>query len=157
MKATLGRGLGFLLLWLAVAGREPSDLPVGIAVASGAAWASVVLAPPSGARLNLRAAPAFVLDFLRLSLWSGLDVARRALSPTLDLDPGVIAARLRLAPGFARDAFCAIASLLPGTLLTGFEHDDDQKVYVHGLDIRQPIAAELSAEETAFMRTIGRG
>jgi multisubunit Na+/H+ antiporter MnhE subunit len=66
----------------------------------------------------------------------------------------VVEARLRLQPGFARNAFCVIASLLPGTLLTGFDSDDDQKTYVHGLDVRQPIAAELADEEASFMRMI---
>lgn len=155
MNATLTRALAFLLLWLAVAGRKPSDLPVGVAVAFAAAWASILLAPPSGGRLSIRAALAFLLDFLRLSLWSGLNVARRALSATPDLRPGVVEARLKLQPGFARNAFCLIASLLPGTLLTGFEPDDDQKVYVHELDVGQPIVAELAAEEASFMRMIG--
>jgi multicomponent Na+:H+ antiporter subunit E len=155
MNATLARAIAFLLLWLAVAGRNLSDLPVGIAIAATAAWASVRLAPPSGARVNFRAALIFLLDFLRLSLWSGLDVARRALSARPDLRPGLVEARLELRPGFARNVFCMIASLLPGTLLTGFESGDDQTVYVHGLDVHQPIAAELANEEALFMRMIG--
>jgi hypothetical protein len=44
---------------------------------------------------------------------------------------------------------------LPGTLLTGFDPDDDHKTYVHGLDVRQPIETELADEETSFMRMIG--
>jgi len=152
MNASLSRALAFLLLWLAVAGRKPSDLPVGLVVSAAAAWVSMRLAPPSGGRLNLRATLVFVLDFLRLSLNSGVDVARRALSAAPDLRPGVVEARLKLPPGFARDAFCMIASLLPGTLLTGFEPDDDHKVYVHGLDLGQPIAPEIAAEEASFMR-----
>ncbi len=155
MNAALARVLAFLLLWLAVAGRKPADLPVGVAVAAAATWASLILAPPSGAHLNFRAALAFLLDFLRLSLTSGLDVARRALSPALDLQPGVVEVRLRLPLGLARNAFCVIASLLPGTLLTGFDRDEDHKAYVHGLDVRQPIAEELAAEEASFMRVIG--
>jgi multicomponent Na+:H+ antiporter subunit E len=155
MNATLARALVFLLLWLAVAGRKPSDLPVGVAVAAAAALTSVRLAPPSGARVNFRAALAFIVDFLRLSLRSGLDVARRALSASPDLQPGVVEARLELRPGFARNVFCMIASLLPGTLLTGFDPGDDQTVHVHGLDVRQPIAAELADEEASFMRMIG--
>jgi multicomponent Na+:H+ antiporter subunit E len=155
MNAMLTRALAFLLLWLAVAGRKPSDLPVGVAVAAAAAWASIGLGPPSGARPNLRAAIVFFLDFLRLSLRSGLDVARRALLATPDLRPGMVEVRLSLRPGFSRDVFCMIASLLPGTLLTGFDPDDDHKVFVHGLDIGQPIATELADEEASFMRMIG--
>ncbi len=86
---------------------------------------------------------------------SGLDVARRALSATPDLEPGMVEARLSLPPGFARNAFSVIASLLPGSLLTGFDPEDEQQAYVHALDVRQPIAAELAAEEAAFLRTLG--
>ena len=149
----LGRALAFFVLWLAVAGR--SDVLVGVAVAAAAAWASMRLAPLSGGRLNGPAAFSFLVEFLRLSFTSGLDVARRALRDPPDLRPGVVEARLRLAPGFARDAFCAIASLLPGTLLTGFDPDDDRKTWLHSLDVGQPIAEDLSAEEASFMRMIG--
>src|SRR5271165_3664362 len=58
------------------------------------------------------------------------------------------------AKGATGEVFFRIASLLPGTLLTGFEPDDDHKVYVHGLDVGQPIVAELAAEEASFMRMI---
>ena len=47
MNPALARALAFLLLWLAVAGRKSSDLPVGVAVAAAATWASLILAPPS--------------------------------------------------------------------------------------------------------------
>ena len=157
MNAKLARATAFLVLWLAVAGRKPSDLPVGVAVSAAATWASLILAPPTSGRLNLPGAMSFLLEFLRLSLSSGLDVARRALRATPDLRPGVVEARLRLQPGFARNAFCLIASLFPGTLLTGFDPGDNQKPYVHGLDVRLPIAAELAAEEASFMRMIGHG
>lgn len=156
MTATLGRACAFFLLWLAVAGLKPSDLPVGVAVAAGAAWASIVLAPPSGGRLNVPATFSYLSRFLGLSLVSGLDVARRALSATPDLEPGMVEARLSQPPGFARNAFSVIASLLPGSLMTGFDREDEQRAYVHALDVRRPVAAELAAEEAAYLRTLGR-
>jgi multicomponent Na+:H+ antiporter subunit E len=155
MSATLSRAIAFLLLWLSVAGPKLTDLPVGVAVAAAAAWASLVLAPPSKGRLDVRATLSFLLEFIRLSFTAGLDVALRALRVTPDLRPGVVEARLRLPPGLARNAFCVMASLLPGTLLTGFDPDDDHKTYVHGLDVRQPVEAELAAEEASFMRMMG--
>lgn len=154
MHPALARGLVFLLLWLAVAGPDPSDLPVGVAVAAAAAWASLVLAPPAGGRVNVPAALSFLIEFLRGSLSAGLDVARRALARPLDLEPGIVEARLTLGPGLVRNAFCVIANLMPGTLLTGFDPDDDRKAYVHGLDVRQPIAADLAAAEASFLRTL---
>jgi multicomponent Na+:H+ antiporter subunit E len=156
MTATLGRACAFFVLWLAVAGLKSSDLPVGVAVALAAAWASVALAPPSGGRLNVSAALLYLVHFLRLSLVSGLDVARRALAATPDLEPGMVEAPLVQPPGFARNAFSVIASLLPGSLLTGSEPDNEHLAYVHALDIRQPVAAELAAEEAAYLRTLGQ-
>jgi multicomponent Na+:H+ antiporter subunit E len=155
MTAIVSRGCAFFLLWLAVAGLKPSDLPIGVAVAAAAAWASVILAPPSGGRLNVSATLSYLAHFLRLSLASGVDVARRALSATLDLKPGMVEARLRQPPGFARNAFSVIASLLPGSLLTGFDPEDGQRTFVHALDVGQPVAAELAAEEASFLRTLG--
>jgi multicomponent Na+:H+ antiporter subunit E len=145
----------YFLLWLAVSGVNPMDLPVGLAAAGAATWVCLKLLPPSGARLQLGASLAFALDFLRLSLVSGLDVARRALRPRLDLHPGFVAAPLQLRPGVARDAFLALASLLPGTLPTGFDASEPQTLLIHGLDVTQPIAEEFAAEETLFMRTMG--
>ncbi len=93
---------------------------------------------------------------VRLSLVSGFDVARRALRRNPDLRPGFVQVELRLKPGVARDAFLALASLLPGSLPTGVETEDPQSLQLHGLDVRQPIADELTAEETLFLRTLGR-
>ncbi len=155
-RATATRFACFFLLWLAISGLNPKDLPVALAAAAAASWVSLRLLPASTAPVRPAAAFAFGLDFLRLALRSGLDVARRALSPNMDLQPGFVAAPLRLEPGVARDAFLALASLLPGTLPTGVEEAEPQRLILHGLDVRQPVAEELVAEEALFMRTIGR-
>ena len=154
MNPALARGIAFLVLWLAVGGFKPADLPVGVAVAAAAAWASLTLAPPGGARVNAAAALPFLLRFLRGSLASGLDVARRAFARTPDLAPGMVEARLALAPGFVRNLFCVVANLMPGTLITGFDPADERKALVHALDARLPVADALAAEEAAFVRTL---
>jgi multicomponent Na+:H+ antiporter subunit E len=84
---------------------------------------------------------------------SGTDVAWRALDPNLSLRPGFVAYPLRLPPGGARSAFCALSSLLPGTLPTGV--DENGALLVHCLDVDQPVAANLAEEETLFMRALG--
>ena len=58
----------------------------------------------------------FVLRFLRQSVVAGIDVAWRALDPRLPLRPGFVVYQPRLPPGPARNAFCTMTSLLPGTL-----------------------------------------
>ena len=155
MNAPLARGLGFLLLWLAVAGPRPSDLPVGVAVAAAAAWTSLILAPPAGARLNLSAALSFLIEFLSGSLSAGLDVAGARLRARPTSSPACSKFGSRFAPGFARNAFCIIANLMPGTLLTGFDPDDAQGLGARPR--RSPADRRRSRGRGGrFLRTLGR-
>ena len=56
-----------------------------------------------------------------------------------DCNPGFVACPLRLPAGGERSAFCALSSLMPGTLPTGT--DEEGALLVHCLDIGQPVAA----------------
>jgi multicomponent Na+:H+ antiporter subunit E len=89
----------------------------------------------------------------RQSVVSGTEVAWRALNPKLPPRPGFVVYPLHLPPGGARSAFCALSSLLPGTLPTGT--GDNGALLVHCLDVDQPIAANLAAEESVFIRALG--
>ena len=142
----------FFAFWLAISGWKAADLPVGLAAAATATWISLTLLPPEGGRLQLGALFALAVSFVRGSVVAGFDVARRALSPELDLRPGFVTARLRLPPGNARNAFSALASLMPGTLPVGMDEDS---LLIHGLDVAQPIAEDLAREEALFMRALG--
>ena len=141
----------FFALWLMIAGWSVKDLPVGLVAAGGATWISLALLPAKGFRPHPAALAALLGRFLRGSVVAGVDVARRALSPRLDLAPGFIACPLTLPPGPARNAFCLHQSLQPGTLPTGADGGD---LLVHGLDIRQPIAANLASDEALFKEAI---
>ena len=122
-----------------------------MAAAAAAAWTSLALRP-AGARLRVGALTALVLHFFRGSIVAGFDVARRALRRDIDLNPGFVSAPLRLPAGNARNAFCALASLAPGSLPVGMEADS---LLVHGLDVKQPIVRDLAAQEALFMQTLG--
>ena len=143
----------FLIFWLMISGWAPADLPVGLAAVMGATWVSLRLLPPKRSRLRLASLARLVASFLRQSVVSGTDVAWRALDPSLKLKPGFVACPLRLPEGGERSAFCALSSLMPGTLPTGA--NDEDELLVHCLDIDQPVAANLSAEERLFIRAIG--
>jgi len=136
-----------------ISGWAPTDLPVGLAAVVGATWVSLRFLPPKGSRLRVGSLAALAASFLRQSVLSGTDVARRALSPRLRLDPGLVACPLRLPPGGQRSAFCALSSLMPGTLPTGT--DEQGALLVHCLDMSQPVAANLKAEEQLFIRAFG--
>jgi multicomponent Na+:H+ antiporter subunit E len=136
-----------------ISGWAPADLPVGLAAVAGAAWTSLRLLPPGGSRVRMVALASLVASFLRQSIISGTDVAWRALNPKSQLRPGFVACPLRLPLGGERSAFCALSSLLPGTLPTGT--DEHGALLVHCLDIGQPVAANLAAEERQFIRAVG--
>jgi multicomponent Na+:H+ antiporter subunit E len=151
-KALAARLALFFGLWLMIAGWTAKDLPVGLVTAGGAVWISLKLLPPGDARPRFAPLSALVLRFLQGSIFAGFDVARRALSPRLDLNPGFVACPLTLPPGESRNAFCLYQSLQPGTLPTGAEGGTLQ---VHALDMSQPVAANLAADEALFKKATG--
>jgi multicomponent Na+:H+ antiporter subunit E len=147
------RSTGFLLVWLILTGDSPADLPVGVAAALAATWVSLRLMPPHhGKTMRPLKTMQFVLRFLIQAVVAGTDVARRALDPRLPLQPGLVTFRSRLPAGGEREAFCAITSLLPGTLPAGESADE---LIIHCLDTRQPVAAQLAAEEARFIEMLG--
>jgi multicomponent Na+:H+ antiporter subunit E len=91
--------------------------------------------------------------FLRQSLVAGVDIARRALDPRLPLRPGVVTYHSQLPLGARLNAFCTITSLLPGTLPAGRDANGD--LLVHCLDVGQPVAEQLAAEETLQAQAFG--
>jgi len=151
-SAAAWRAALFFAFWLAISGWNAADLPVGLAAVAAATWVNLVLLPPEAARVRFDALIALAVSFLLGSVVAGIDVARRALRPQVDLHPGFVTVTMRLPPGNARNAFCALASLLPGTLPVGIDGDS---LLVHGLDVAQPIARDLAEQEAQFMRVIG--
>lgn len=147
------RSTGFFLVWLILTDAGPADLPAGVAAALTATWVSLRLTPPRH-RVTLRPLKAaqFVLRFLSQAIVAGTDVAWRALDPRLPLQPGFVTFRSRLPAGGEREAFCAITSLLPGTLPAGVSADE---LIIHCLDVRQPVSAQLAAEEARFIEMLG--
>lgn len=155
VRAAMLRGTGLLIFWVLLSGGDPADLPVGIIAAAAGAWASLHLLPPAGARLRLVPLARLALRFPVQSLIAGVDVARRAFDPRLPLRPGFLHYPTRLPEGPGRHAFASLMSLLPGSLPAGA--DATGGMLVHCLDTRQPIAAQLAAEEVRFLRVIGGG
>jgi multicomponent Na+:H+ antiporter subunit E len=152
-SAAASRAVLFFAFWLAISGWKAADLPVGlVAAVAGATSVSLALLPAKGVWLRLGALTRLAISFFRGSVVSGFDVARRALRPELGLRPGFVTAPLLLPPGNARNAFSALASLMPDTLPVGMDADS---LVIHGLDVAQPIAQDLAREEALFMRALG--
>lgn len=151
MRAALARGAAYLALWIVLIGFDPLDLAVGVFAAAAATWASLRLLAPGTHPVRLVALPGLALRFVRQSVIAGVDVARRAFSPRLPLCPGFVTYPTGYPRGPARNAFASLSSLLPGTVPV---RDDEQGLLYHCLDVDQPVAAELAAEEAAVSRVL---
>lgn len=155
LRAFLLRAAAGLCFWVTLIGMKPSNVAAGVPVALAASWASLLLLPPGQWRLDPLALIRLALRFVLQSAQAGTDVALRALDPRLPLRPGFVAFDARIPAGARRSAFCAMTSLLPGTLPV--DATDDGRIVFHCLDVSQPIAAQMLADETLFIRAFGGG
>ncbi|MCU0966376.1 MAG: Na+/H+ antiporter subunit E [Burkholderiaceae bacterium] len=146
--ASAVRAALFFGVWIVVdQSAKPGNLLVGVLAAAAATWVSLRLLPPARGRVRLGRLLALLPRFLWQSLVAGFDVARRALAPRLDLQPGFVEYRTQLPPGSARSAFELISSLMPGSVVSG---EGPRHIEYHCLDTSQPVAAQLEAEERAY-------
>jgi multicomponent Na+:H+ antiporter subunit E len=142
------RALCYFGVWIVVdQSPKPANLVVGVLASVAAAWVSCRLLPPSRGRVRLGALLMLLPRFLWQSLVAGFDVARRAFSPRLDLQPGFVEYRTQLPPGSARSAFELISSLMPGSVPSD---EGPRHIEYHCLDTRQPVAEQLADEERAY-------
>jgi multicomponent Na+:H+ antiporter subunit E len=151
-RAIAGRFGLFLAFWLMIAGYHPADLAVGLAAAAWATWTSLRLLPVSGLHVHFLPLASLVVDFLRQSVGAGAQVAWVALHPSMPLRPGFVAYATHLRSAGGRSAFCALSSLLPGTLPTGT--DEYGALSIHCLDVDQSVVANLAKEEDLFLQVL---
>ena len=147
----LFRGALLSATWWMLAGT--GAWPFGAPVVLLALGASLLLTPPRATRLHPIALIRFAGFFLVRSVRAGFDVARRAFSPRLPLDPSILCFRLRLPPGPSRVLLANTLSLLPGTLSVDL---DDDRLIAHVLDASLPIEQELRVAE-AYIAAISGG
>lgn len=156
VSAVIWRAAAFIALWVILTGgADRADRPASIPAVVVATWASLRLLPPSRARVSPDALGRLLLRFLRQSIVAGMDVAWRAFDPKLPLRPGLMIYAAHLPPGPALNALCALTSLAPGTLPAGA--DDNGVIVVHCLDVGQPVASHLAADEGLLTRGLGHG
>jgi multicomponent Na+:H+ antiporter subunit E len=151
--SAISRAAGFFGFWLVLTGADAGDLAAGLVAAVAATWVSLRLMPAQQWSLRPIKLAGYVLHFLRQSIVAGIDVAWRALDPRLRLRPGFVVYQPQLPPGTTREAFCAIMSLMPGTLPCG--PAEGNGLTIHCLDVTQPVAEQLAVEEVLCMQTLG--
>jgi multicomponent Na+:H+ antiporter subunit E len=157
LRSALLRGLAFFGFWLVlIQSVKADDVAFGACTAITATWVSLRLSPPASGCLRFTSLLLLLPHFLWQSVRAGVDVARRALSPRVDLHPGLVTCPLGFPPGQARNTFATITSLLPGTVPC--DEAGGELVY-HCLDTTQPIVEQLWEEERLLSRALvaGRG
>jgi multicomponent Na+:H+ antiporter subunit E len=124
-----------------------------VPVVCGAATAGAALATSHGWRVSVSGLLAFVPYFAWRSLAGGVDVAVRALLPSLPIAPSVARYTLRLpAQGPARVFFANTINLLPGTASVDLE---DDVVVVHLLRDPEQTNADLRTLEAKVAALFG--
>lgn len=154
-SVALARGAMFFGLWLVLMpSMKPADLAVGALAAVGATWTSLRFLAPAAGRVRFGALLTFMPHFLWQSVLAGVDVARRAFDPRLPLRPGLVVCPVGFPPGLARNEFTTVTSLLPGSVPVG---EADGALVYHALDVDQPVAEQIAAEERALVKAFVAG
>ena len=154
-RAAFARGTAFFLLWLTLMqSLKPADLAIGALSTVAATWVSLRLLSPEHGRLRIGVLITLIPHLLWESVVAAIDVARRSFSPSLPIDPGFVKCPLKFPPGFARNTFSSITSLLPGSVPAG---DDDGVLVYHAIDITQPVVDQLCEEERRLARALVAG
>lgn len=139
------------LWWIIVQGRTDAWL-IGLPAVALATMASVNLSGDGLPRVSLVGLFGFVALFLRESVSGGIDVARRTLTPKLNIHPGFRRYRVHLEDPLGRVLLINCISLLPGTLAADFDGD---QVELHMLDSRVNPEPELLRLEQAIASLFG--
>ncbi len=140
----LARAAWFAVLWGLLTGGDAPSWVVGGPVVLAATVLSLRLRPDQSWRWRLAGVLPMVWFFLRKSVRGGFDVARRALRPSLSLNPGALRFNTRLPSGSPRLFFAGLISLLPGTLVLGIE---EAALQIHMLEASHGADVELRALE----------
>ncbi len=148
MKTWLFRFLTFTVLWVILSGAD-FDVPwmVGVIILLAAATSIYVL-PPGGASLRPLAVLCFFPYFLKQSLFGGWDVARRAFSPKMPLNPDLIVFSSALSKP-QKVLLAWTASLLPGTAAIEVKADH---LKIHVLDHGKAVEADLRELEARISK-----
>ena len=111
---TIILGAVLTLLWAALSGGE--DWAFGVVAIVAVVFLSQALVPLPAMGISLPGFARFLGYFFRGSVAGGIDVSRRALSPSLPLDVHRYRHTVGLPPGAPRAVLVGAISLLPGTL-----------------------------------------
>lgn len=153
VRRSLPRFAIFSLLWYVLAGSDSLSWVIGAPAVLLATSLSLILASSSPPDICLYGLFRFIPFFLYQSIRGGIDVMRRALSFSQDLDPGLVSYTTLLPEGSARIFFVNTISLLPGTLSARLR---ENQVTIHTLDKGLPVWANIQRLEYHVAALMGR-
>lgn len=151
LKAILHRTAVLGGIWLVLSGAAVDAAPLGVVTVGASVWLSLRLLPATHPLVVWRLAR-HVPRFIAGSVVGGLDVARRAFSPQMPLNPGWLEVQSDLPDG-ARVALGGELSLMPGTLSAG---TSDGKLLIHVLDTVAGFHDAVPQEERQIAAILGR-
>ena len=85
----------------------------------------------------------FLFTFLVALVKSNLDVAKRVLSPSLPINPGIVKFKTSLKTNFSKMVLANAITLTPGTLSIDII---DDTYYIHWIDVKTTDPEEAKAE-----------
>ncbi len=141
-----------MAVWWIISEGDSKALAVGVFATFLAALISLALQARSLPLPRPLAALRFIGFFLVHSVRGGIDVALRALRPSLPIDPRIITYDLRLRGNVARVVFTNTLSLLPGTLSTRL---GDETLEVHVLDCAGDVTGQIARVEDRVAALLG--
>lgn len=142
----------FGAIWVVLTNGDTSSWMFGIPFTAFAALVSSAMSPITRLPIRPLALIRFLAYFLRNSVVGGVDVALRALQPSMPLTPGIVVCSLRLPTPTTRALLAYTVSLLPGTLSSGLE---DEVIALHVLDTEQPVLVEIRRIENLIADIMG--
>lgn len=152
IRRLLGRAVVFAGVWWVIAEADAEGWLFGVPFVLLATAASLKLTPYHAWLIRPLGALRYTWFFIQQSVAGGIDVALRAVRPSLPLDPEVLRYDLRLEPEHARVLMADTISLLPGTLSSGIEGDT---LTMHVLDCSLPVAESIRAVEDRVAGVFG--
>lgn len=148
----LERLVAFTVAWWVLSEGDVSSWLFGVPFVVFASIASIRLTPERGWGLHPVRALRFAGFFAFHSVIGGIDVAFRAIRPSMPIAPGFVTCPVRLPTESSRVLLADTISLLPGTLSSGFEGDT---LVLHVLDCGLPILDDVRRVEDRIAGALG--
>ena len=126
----------FSVIWCVLVGLDGRSWIIGLPAVIAATCCSLLFAPQCLCPVSPLGLIRFIPFFLNLSFWGGCDVMRRALTPAMPMNPGLVRYQVSLPEVPQQVLLLNCISLLPGTISADF---DKQCITIHTIDRDMPI------------------